>query len=151
MIYNNKFMIDKIMVHKLGEISMNWLNKFLMGRNGGDLLSAALLILSFFLTIISKMSNLPILLYLSYIPLAISVYRMFSKDIEKRRLENYKFSILISPIYSWFKKKEKRIKDSRTHKYFKCPSCKTSMRVPKGKGKLMVTCPNCGEKFQKKS
>lgn len=130
---------------------MNWLNKFLMGRNGGDLLSVTLLLLSFFISIIGRVTNIQVLYYLSYIPLGLSAYRMFSRDINKRRLENYKFSILISPIYSWFKKKEKKVKGLKTHKYLKCPNCKKNLRVPRGKGKLMITCPKCGDKFQKKS
>jgi len=42
-----------------------------------------------------------------------------------------------------------RIKDSRTHKYYKCSTYKTTLRVPKAKGKIVITCPKCREKFVK--
>ena len=39
----------------------------------------------------------------------------------------------------------------KDHKYFFCPKCGQSVRVPKGAGKIRVTCPKCGEKFEKKA
>jgi Zn finger protein HypA/HybF involved in hydrogenase expression len=91
------------------------------------------------------------LVSISYIPLGICLFRMLSKDIEKRRMENYKFSILISPVYSWFKKKQKRVVDAKTHKYFECPNCKTNLRVPKGKGNIVITCPKCKTELKKRT
>lgn len=130
---------------------MNWLNKFMIGRYGGDQLSAVLILLSLFMTLFGRLYNIPLLSYTGYIPLGISVFRIFSKNISKRRMENYKFEIFMSPVYSWFKRVENRVKDSKTHKYLKCPNCKARLRLPKGKGKLMVTCPKCKEKFEKRT
>lgn len=130
---------------------MNWLRKFMMGRYGGDQLSMVLLIFSLLITFIAQLSGLPILAYISYVPLCISIYRILSRDIEKRRMENYKFAVAISPAYSWFNKMLKRAKDSKTHRYFKCPNCKTNLRVPKGKGKIVITCPKCNTEFREKT
>lgn len=130
---------------------MNWLKRFMNGRYGGDQLSMVLLVISLLLTFIGRLTNIPLISFIGYIPLGISVFRMFSKDISKRRMENYKFSILISPVYSWYKKSQKRIKDSKTHRFFKCPDCNEKMRVPKGKGKIMITCPKCKTKFEKRT
>ncbi len=130
---------------------MNWLNKFMAGRYGGDQLSTVLVLLSLFLTLSSRLANIPFLAFIGYIPLGISIFRIFSKDIPKRRMENYKFAIFMSPVYSWFKKAENRFKDRKTHKYFKCPNCNSSLRLPKGKGKLIVTCPKCKEKFERRT
>lgn len=130
---------------------MNWLKTFMNGRYGGDQLSMVLLVISLLLTFIGRLTNIPLISFIGYIPLGISIFRMFSKDISKRRMENYKFSILISPVYSWYKKSQKRIKDSKTHRFFKCPDCNEKMRVPKGKGKIMITCPKCKTKFEKRT
>lgn len=130
---------------------MNWLKKFMLGRYGGDQLSTALLIFSVLLTVIGELTRMQLLAFLGYIPLGISLYRMLSKDASKRRMENYKFSILMSPIYSWFNKSAKRAKDSKTHRYFSCPNCKTKLRVPKGKGKLIITCPKCKTELRKRT
>lgn len=128
-----------------------WLQKIMKGRNGGDQLCMGLLLLSFFISLIAGYLKQPIINYVSYIPFLICVYRMFSKDIEKRRMENYKFMIAISPLYSWFKKSSKRVKDMKTHKYYKCPNCKQKLRLPKGKGKISITCTKCKTKFVKKT
>ncbi|MBU5424959.1 hypothetical protein KQI41_00935 [Tissierella pigra] len=130
---------------------MKWLNKFMTGRYGGDQLSVVLTFLALFLTLVARFANIPVLIYIGYIPLVISIYRTFSKDINKRRMENYKFTTFMSPIYSWFKRTERKAKDFKTHKYIKCSNCGTNLRVPKKKGKIMVTCPKCKEKFEQRT
>lgn len=130
---------------------MNWLKKLMAGRYGGDQLSIVLLVVSIVLTLIGRVTKISYIILISYIPLAISIVRMFSKDIPKRSLENYKFSIFISPVYSRYKKIQSSIGDRKTHKHYKCPNCKTSLRVPKGKGKINITCPKCKTKFEKRT
>jgi hypothetical protein len=126
---------------------MNWFKKIMTGRYGNDQLSMALLTLSILLVFISGIAKLNIVLYLGYVPLILCALRTFSKDINKRRMENYKFSILVSPLYSWFNKKINRLLATKTHKYFNCPNCKLKLRVPKGKGKISITCPKCTTEF----
>ncbi|HHW30240.1 MAG TPA: hypothetical protein GXX20_00975 [Clostridiaceae bacterium] len=130
---------------------MNWLRNFMTGRYGGDHLSIALLILSILLTFFGQILRFPFLMILSYIPMGICVFRTFSKNINKRRMENYKFMMLMSPVYAWFNKLQKRIIDSKTHKYFKCPKCKATLRLPKGKGKILIICPKCRNEFTRKT
>lgn len=136
---------------KLGVMQMNWLRKFMMGRYGGDQLSMALLILSFLLTWIARLARLPLLAPIGYVPLGLCIYRMLSKDISKRSMENYKFAIFMSPVYSKIKKAQYRFTDAKTHRYFKCPDCKTKLRVPKHKGKIIITCPKCKTEFKRKT
>lgn len=119
------------------------------GRYGVDQLSTGLLWLSIILAIIAGLTGMGFINTLSYIPLFISLYRMFSKDIQKRRMENYKFSMFLSPLYGKLNRLQRRLQDSKTHKHFKCSKCKTILRVPRGKGKVVVTCPKCREKFTK--
>ncbi|TYQ15832.1 UNVERIFIED_CONTAM: hypothetical protein Cloal_2322 [Acetivibrio alkalicellulosi] len=130
---------------------MNWLKKFMIGRYGSDNLSVFLLILSIILTFASSFARNSVLMTMSYIPLFIALYRMFSKNIQKRSMESYKFAMLVSPIYSRYKRFLSRIRASKTHKYFKCTTCKTNLRVPKGKGKILITCPNCKKEFIKRT
>ncbi len=127
---------------------MGIFKKFMNGRYGGDQFSMVLLVTSILLMIIGRLTGLSLFIFISYIPLIFSIYRMFSKDIAKRRMENYKFSIFISPIYSKYKKIQRRFKERKTYKYFKCPNCHTELRLPKGKGRIKITCPKCKEKFE---
>jgi hypothetical protein len=130
---------------------MNWLKKWMDGRYGYDQLSMALLVLSFLLIVAAEFSSRIEITYLSLAPLGLCVYRTLSKQIQKRRLENYKFMMLLSPAYSCFNKKRGDIKDFRTYKYFRCPNCKLKLRVPRGKGKVIVTCFKCHTEFTKKT
>ena len=132
---------------------MNWLKKFMYGRYGGDQLSRALLILSFILIIIAGFlpSNLSSLVVIGYIPTVICIFRIFSKNIFKRKQENYKYLKWENSVTKWVKQKLNRAKDSKTHKYFTCPDCKQKLRVPRGQGKISVTCPKCKKSFKAKS
>jgi hypothetical protein len=130
---------------------MNGLQKFMMGRYGRDQLSIALLVFSLLLTWTGTLTRLPVLTLISYIILGICIFRMLSRNVNKRSMENYKFNMLISPFYSWFKKKQKRVVDAKTHKYFECPNCQTNLRVPKGKGNIVITCPKCKTELKKRT
>lgn len=114
-------------------------------------MSMYLLVFSIVLTLIGTFTRTQFIATLSYIPMFFAIYRFFSKDTQKRSMENYKFAIFISPLYSKFKKGQSRYQASKTHKYFKCPECKVSLRVPKGRGKIRVTCPKCKGRFEKKT
>ena len=56
----------------------------------------------------------------------------------------------IKPVQQFFNLQKKRFSD-RSHKYYRCPSCKQMVRLPKGKGKIIVTCPSCHQKFEKRT
>lgn len=130
---------------------MNQFRKFMSGRYGSDSLNIALIILSFILSFSANIFRQPVLSYIGYIPLALCIFRMFSKNIYKRRNENTKFIQLTRPVHSFINKTKMRFKYFKTHKYFACPNCKTQVRVPKGKGKVNITCPKCKTKFIKKT
>ena len=73
--------------------------------------------------------------------------RMFSRNIAKRRAENYKWLTFWRKIKGIFRRRP----DAKTHRHFKCPFCKQTVRVPKNIGKISITCPKCGTKFVKKT
>lgn len=115
------------------------LQRFMQGRYGTDKLNTALLILGMILCLVGSFADKMLIYDLAYIPLIYGLFRMFSRKIEARRAENAAFERLL-----------RRLKD-RSHRYFRCPNCKQTVRVPKGKGKISIRCPKCGESFIKKT
>ncbi len=130
---------------------MNWFRNFMKGRYGADQLSLALLIISVVLSVIIRFTGIQALTLIVYIPLGLCIFRMLSKNINRRSMENYKYHMLISPVYAWIKKIQRRISGSKTHKFFKCPHCKAELRLPKGKGRIVITCPKCRHEFSAKT
>lgn len=130
---------------------MNWLRKFMLGRYGVDQLSVGLLFFSFLLSIIFYIFPVGLLNYLVYVPFIVFLLRVLSKNHNARRKENMAFLKLWNPIAAWFGKKRSRVTANKTHRYFKCPGCKQEVRVPKGKGKIRITCPKCKLEFIKKT
>jgi len=130
---------------------MDWFKKFMTGRYGPDQLSIALLFLSLLISIVLFFFPATVLSYLVYIPLIVFLFRILSKNIVRRRGENNKFLKIWTPIASWISKKQNQIIGSKTHSYYSCPSCKQSVRVPKGKGKIRIICPKCKTEFIKKT
>ncbi|MBM6926170.1 hypothetical protein [Pseudoflavonifractor phocaeensis] len=129
---------------------MNYLRKLMYGRYGSDHLSFFLLILYLALMLAA---NLPFLGWLSWLALAVLVwdlFRMFSRRIDRRRAENARFLALVGPVVRWFRMR-RTIHRDKEHRYFKCPNCGQCLRVPRGKGKINVTCRNCGASFEEKS
>lgn len=132
---------------------MNWLKRFMYGRYGVDQFSSALAVLTLILILLSIVfpRTFGILGTLSYIPMFGYVYRTFSKNIFKRQQENYKYLRWKNSAVLWIMSYKKRLQDSKTHKYFKCPNCKQKLRVPRGNGKITITCPKCRTQFKGKS
>ncbi|MGB4649619.1 MAG: hypothetical protein WBH87_10055 [Acetivibrionales bacterium] len=130
---------------------MNWFRRFMTGRYGADQLSLALLVMAVVLSITVRIIGIPYLSLIVYIPLGLCIFRMLSKNIKRRSMENYKFYMLTSRVRRWFGKIQRRMAESKTHRFFKCPDCKAELRLPKGKGKIVITCPKCRHEFMRKT
>lgn len=130
---------------------MNWLKRFMIGRYGLDHLNMFLLFFSIILSFIAGLSDIFWLALIGYVIFIIAIYRMLSKNTAKRSMENYRFFMFINPIYTRFVKMKNQLRERKTHKFFKCPNCKAKLRLPKGKGKITITCPKCGTAFKKKT
>lgn len=78
-----------------------------------------------------------------------SLFRTFSRNYAARSEENRKYLAIKYKITSRFNLLKRQIKDRKTHKYVSCPQCGKNMRVPRGKGKIRITCPNCANTFIK--
>jgi len=118
------------------------MNRFMQGRYGLDRLNSTLLWISVALAVIAMiLSGIPGLVFtlLAYVLMGIAIFRALSHNTYKRYREN-----------RWFLLQLDRLKD-RDHRYYTCPKCRQSVRVPRGKGKIAITCPKCKEKFIKKT
>ena len=124
---------------------------FMLGRYGPDQLYFALFVIAILLGLLSSITRFYILSLLSYLVLIFAIYRFFSRNIVKRRAENDVFLRYWGPVRYRFRRFKERLKSRKTHKFFKCPKCGVLNRIPRGKGKIEITCPRCGEKFIRKS
>lgn len=122
--------------------------KFMRGRYGVDELNRFLSYLILILFIISIFTKKSIISSLALMLLIITYFRLLSKNIAKRYEENQRFLESTKPIRLKYNSFTRRFKDRKAYKYVKCPNCKLEMRVPKNKGKIVITCKNCKEKFQ---
>lgn len=122
----------------------------MMGRNGMDYLSLFLWTLSVLLTFIHLFIRKNILIYIGDVFLLISIFRILSKNISQRQHENRIFLQIISPVTSGISDMQKQKKDP-DHRYYRCPKCRQLVRVPKGRGKIEITCPRCKNIFEKRS
>ena len=120
-----------------------WFRRFMMGRYGTDKLNTYILgagVIVCLVTMLIPWAIVDLVLsLLSYVLLFWALFRTFSRNTYKRYQENRRFLLFLD-----------RIKD-REHKYFNCPKCRQPVRVPKGKGKISITCPKCSEKFIRKT
>ena len=127
---------------KLKRTLRNGIIRFMAGRYGMDKLNSVILWTSVILVVVAMF--LPgklrlIFTVLSYLLMVLVILRIISRNTYKRYRENRRFLLLLD-----------RIKD-RDHKYFTCPRCRQPVRVPRGKGKISITCPKCKDKFVKKT
>ena len=131
--------------NRLRQAGMNIIGaiqRFMAGRYGTDRLNITMLVVGCVLCFVQLFVPAGVdvvLTILSEALLILSLFRCFSRNTYKRYSENRKFLLLID-----------RIKD-RDHRYYACPKCRQTVRVPKGKGKIAITCPKCREKFVKKT
>ena len=127
------------------------LQQLMYGRNGADQLSLVAAWTALILWILYQWFFPWALFYFASLLLMVyALFRMFSRKIDKRRAENAKFLSRVRPLQNKFATWRSRAQD-REHRYFHCPNCKQQMRVPKGKGRIQVTCRRCGITFEEKS
>lgn len=129
----------KDFLRRLGEKAQ----RFMMGRYGVDKLNMATLVVGFIASLVSRFLQGTLLgglfALVSYGLMFWAIFRILSRNTYKRYQENRRYLMLID-----------RLKD-REHKYFDCPRCRQPVRVPRGKGKISISCPKCKEKFIRKS
>lgn len=129
------------------------IQKFMIGRYGMDQLWRALLIfylISIIITnIVYRFSKIAYysLSVMSFAIFIYAIFRVFSKNIEARRKENQDWLRITGSIRQKFMFQKEKAKQRKTHKFVKCSQCKKTLRLPKHKGKINVTCPHCHNNF----
>lgn len=128
----------------------DWFRRLMMGRYGVDQLTWVLLALSLLLSLCGSIFRSNVLGILCWAALVVCYLRIFSRNIYARQQENQKL------LQFWWKLKNGRSKrpsreQRKNFRVFSCPTCKQKLRVPRGKGKISISCPKCGRSFIKKT
>ena len=132
-----------------------WLGRVMAGRYGTDQLNRFLTVATLVLLILSLFTGgtaLGKLVWiLALVCLVSETYRTFSRRIDRRRAENEKYLRLTRGFRGRVGDKASRFRQRKEYRFFRCPSCRTVLRVPRGKGRLSITCRQCGERFIRKT
>ena len=126
------------------------LARFMAGRNGPDQLSRALTALLLAVLILSMFAEARlsrILMALFMLGVIYLYFRIFSRNVSRRREENAAYMQRTASLRAWFRSLGERWRQRRDYKFFRCPMCRTLLRVPKGKGKIKIVCRKCGNSF----
>ena len=119
------------------------LRRFMEGRYGSDKLNSYILGVALVVVLLAALIRVPLLNLIlhavAYVLMFWSIFRSLSRNTYKRYEENRRFLRLLD-----------QLRD-RDHRYYSCPKCRQTVRVPRGKGKIAITCPRCREKFVRKS
>ncbi len=136
--------------------------QFLTGRYGGDPLNTVICVIALISFVLGALLGIfnsapsfiigTVLYLIAAAALAFSFFRMFSRDLSARRAEyDWYRSHIIVPLKRAKSEAATRRKQRKTHRFFKCPKCRQTVRVPRGKGRIKITCPKCGETFIKET
>ena len=128
----------------------DWFRRLMMGRYGVDQLTWVLLVLALVLSLCGSIFRIGFLRLLCWVVLFFCYFRIFSRNIYARQMENQKLMRL------WYRLKNKTAnrptaQERKNYRVFVCPTCKQKLRVPRGKGKISITCPKCATSFIKKT
>ncbi len=127
------------------------MQQFMTGRYGSDQFTLFLLVVSLIFTFLGNFKPLRFMYFIGLAVIFYSLFRTMSKNYDARRKElNWYFRWSEKP-RAELKLLGSKIRDRKTHRYFKCKECKTVMRVPKDRGKIEITCPKCRAKTVKKT
>ena len=128
--------------------------RFMTGRNGNDRLNLFLLVvgvLFIILGIVFKNSAALLFNLLTLVIIALVYFRMLSKNLNRRKAENAKYMDIKNMLISKFRLLHEKWAQRNEYKFFCCPSCRTALRVPRGRGKIMIICKKCGTRFEGRS
>ncbi len=128
----------------------NAIQRFLYGRYGMDRLGRALLYTGLALLVLAVLTDSAGVNSLALVVYAAGLFRMLSRNYAARRRENDWYCRRIEPVARRLRLWRNMLRD-KDHRYFKCPGCKKYLRVPRGKGRIAITCRSCGCKFTKES
>ncbi|MGI6013669.1 MAG: hypothetical protein ACOX7K_05235 [Oscillospiraceae bacterium] len=127
------------------------LMRFMAGRNGLDSLNRFLLGVCIVVVLFNLFLRSAVFSILGYLLLILVYFRIFSRNLAKRGAENQRYLRYQNSFLHWKHQLTERFRQRKTHRFYRCPACHTNLRVPKGKGKIFIRCPKCGEGFERKT
>ena len=125
--------------------------RFMAGRYGTDALNQFLSIVSIVLLLVALLSRVNLFTWVGMGVLIWCYYRTFSRTIPKRTEENYKFYTLKQQLEGKVRSLKEQWANRKLYHYYRCPQCRQKLRVPRGRGRIQISCPRCGTQFIKKS
>jgi hypothetical protein len=128
-----------------------WLERFMYGRYGQDDLGRFLSFLALILCLVALLTQWTMLNSLALALLFFCIFRIFSRNAEKRGPENLAFLRAKGKFTQSCHRLKTRLRQRKTHRFYKCPTCKQQLRVPKGKGRIVILCPKCRTSFKQKT
>ncbi len=126
------------------------LRRFMAGRYGSDAFGHFLAWAALVLFVLGMLSRRGFY-WLGLAVLAYSYYRMLSRDIARRRAENDWYWQKRNAVLRRAQQLRRRFALRRSYRYFRCPQCRQALRIPRGRGKVSIDCPKCGNHFVRKS
>lgn len=127
------------------------LQRFMLGRYGVDAFSKFLLVVVLIFWALDLFIDSRILYSWSLLLIVYAYFRMFSKNHAQRYQENVKYLEIKNKVLAKFKLEKSHMEQRKTHHIYKCPTCKQKIRIPRGKGRICITCPKCKTEFTKTS
>ena len=124
---------------------------FMSGRYGADQLSRFMLGVCVVCIVLNLFTHIRGFYLLSLVLIGICYFRMLSRNFAKRSAENEKYLNIVWKIKRKFQQTKNRVVQSKDFHIYKCPSCGQKIRIPRGKGKICITCPKCRQEVEKKS
>ena len=124
---------------------------FMSGRYGADQLSRFMLGVCVVCIVLNLFTHIRGFYLLSLVLIGFCYFRMRSRNCAKRSAENEKYLNIVWKIKRKFQQTKNRVVQSKDFHIYKCPSCGQKIRIPRGKGKICITCPKCRQEFEKKS
>lgn len=135
------------MLQRIGD----FLRRQAIGRNGPDQLGLAATFAGLAAGVLEILFPSGLFMLVQLALFVYACFRMWSRNVNRRRDENAKFMYFVMPKVTAVKQFFLRIKGMRTYKYFRCPKCGVRMRLKRGGGEKTVRCPKCQESFKQKS
>lgn len=127
------------------------LEQFMLGRYGTDDFSKFLLALCLVLLVLNMFTRVQLLYLLALVLLVYCYFRMFSRNISARAAENQRYLDGTANMRRTLRGWKNRVVQSKDYHVYKCPSCGQKIRIPRGKGRICITCPKCRTEFEKRS
>lgn len=121
------------------------------GCCGPDELTNALYMAGLVLIIVSLFPWFRFFYLLGFVLMIWGVYRCFSKNYARRRKERDGYLQLTGGVKKFFRIQKKRFQERKEYRYYRCPKCRSYSRVPRGHGRIIITCPRCRNQFERKS